>query len=319
MIADSISPQGHRLSTMEVVIPRFILSEFNTHRVFSRNSASSRAIRVAVSIGRVLFDPYVPKRFGLNQGGMQSSNYVNEGEQGYLEAKQAWLWSRDAAVISALSMLVGHKAVEDIRNDFQRFGVLDPDKALEVAEDYDRRFKAKELTESDLNIHKQFVNRLLENWAWQTILVTATEWGNFFALRTHQDAQDQIAIPARLMQEAYESSNPTLLKQGQWHLPLVRPEEMDEAKQDTEKWKKVSTGRSARVSYLTHDGKRDPEADVRLFNRLQSGGHLSPFEHPATPSGDDEFYGNLRGWKSYRKFFDNESDYSAVLEESEKE
>ena len=35
-----------RVTTMEVTMHRFVLAEFNTHRVFSRNSASSRAIPV---------------------------------------------------------------------------------------------------------------------------------------------------------------------------------------------------------------------------------------------------------------------------------
>jgi thymidylate synthase ThyX len=44
ILADSLSPEGIRLTTFEVTFPRFILAEFNTHRMLSRNSASSRAI-----------------------------------------------------------------------------------------------------------------------------------------------------------------------------------------------------------------------------------------------------------------------------------
>ena len=42
--ADSINVKGKRITTFIVTMPRIVLAELNTHRVFSRNSASSRAI-----------------------------------------------------------------------------------------------------------------------------------------------------------------------------------------------------------------------------------------------------------------------------------
>jgi hypothetical protein len=71
-LADSVSRAGHRLTTLEATFPRFVLAEFNTHRVFSRNSASSRAIPVAKQLRRLLDDPYVPIEFGSNKPGMQA-------------------------------------------------------------------------------------------------------------------------------------------------------------------------------------------------------------------------------------------------------
>ena len=47
VVADSVSEDGYRLTTMVVNMPRIILAEFNTPRVFSRNSASTRAIPIA--------------------------------------------------------------------------------------------------------------------------------------------------------------------------------------------------------------------------------------------------------------------------------
>jgi hypothetical protein len=91
---------------------------------------------------------------------------------------------------------------------------------------------------------------------------------------------------------------------------------------------KISVARCARVSYLTHDGKRDLQADVDLHDKLLSSGHLSPFEHVARPLDEDDlfsgyimrpsnggpaklkdyFSGNLRGWVSARKLIPNEAD-----------
>jgi hypothetical protein len=54
ILADSISPDGVRLTTLEVVMPRIVLAEFNTHRMLSRNSASSRAIPIEKMIRMVI-------------------------------------------------------------------------------------------------------------------------------------------------------------------------------------------------------------------------------------------------------------------------
>lgn len=72
IIADSISPAGHRFTTFEVVYPRIVLAEVNTHRALSRVSASSRAVPVEKMIRRVTEDPYVPTHWGKNQKGMQA-------------------------------------------------------------------------------------------------------------------------------------------------------------------------------------------------------------------------------------------------------
>ena len=72
IILDSISPKNIRITTFELKYPRFILSEFNTHRVFSRNSASSRAIPVIKLIKDVINDPVIPVFWGKNIPGMQA-------------------------------------------------------------------------------------------------------------------------------------------------------------------------------------------------------------------------------------------------------
>jgi thymidylate synthase ThyX len=103
VLLDSINLAGDRLTTMEVTFPRFVLAEFNTHRVFSRNSASSRAIPIQKIIDKVLESPVIPVWWGKNQKGMQAEVEL-VGEE--LEAaKAAWLRARDRAVESARDML----------------------------------------------------------------------------------------------------------------------------------------------------------------------------------------------------------------------
>lgn len=281
ILADSLSPDQVRLTTFEVTMPRIVLAEFNTHRMFSRNSASSRAIPVKKMIARVMEDPYIPSSWGKNQKGMQASEDVNEYDVKI--AKMMWLDARDAAV----------KHAKDL---------------------------------SRLGIHKQLTNRLLEPFMWHTCIVTATEWSNFFHLRNHKDAHPDIQIPARLMQEAMEESVPVAVDYDGWHLPLMFNDETLIMDNDltVEEAVKVSIARCGRVSYLTHDGKRDTSEDLKLYDRLLASGHMSPLEQVARPMTTDEqmslrslqhdafkvipFCGNFRGWIQHRKLIPNEVD-----------
>jgi thymidylate synthase ThyX len=103
VIADSTSPSGTRLTTIEVRLHRFVLAELNTHRVFSRNSASSRAIPIAKQIERVLADPALPLEYGSKRTGMQAGPPL-EGES-LADAQRVWLAARDSAVDAARALL----------------------------------------------------------------------------------------------------------------------------------------------------------------------------------------------------------------------
>lgn len=77
VVADSITDQGVRLTTVEVTMPRIVLAEQNTHRVFSRNTASSRAIPVKTRCDSVESNPFIPAAFGKNQKGMQATEMLD--------------------------------------------------------------------------------------------------------------------------------------------------------------------------------------------------------------------------------------------------
>jgi thymidylate synthase ThyX len=265
VLLDSVSPAGVRLTTMEARYPRFIHSELLTHRVFSRNSSSSRAVPIRKMIDAVRSDPAMPVWWGRNQAGMQALEEIGDGARALAQAE----WQR---------------ALEDALTHAER------------------------LAASDINLHKQLVNRILEPFAWITVIITATEWANFFTQRTHEDAQPELKHLATLMLGEYRRSEPRALAAGEWHTPLVLADE--EAALPLEERLKISVARSARVSYLTHDGSRDHAKDVELYDRLVGGGangHWSPFEHVATPlASAGEWSGNFRGWQQYRKRFEQE-------------
>ena len=103
IIADSVNPAGNRITTYILTFNRWILAELNTHRAFSRNTASSRAIPVEKMIKMAQENPAMPVFWGKNQAGMQSKEELVGNE--LLNAKEAWLRARDRAVESAKELL----------------------------------------------------------------------------------------------------------------------------------------------------------------------------------------------------------------------
>lgn len=113
VIADSIYENGPRLTTFVLRYPRFVHAEFMTHRVFSRNAASSRAIPVQKMIDAVLKDPAMPVHWGKNQSGMQAREELDAADQE--SAQKAWLVARDSAVehVNKLLDLGLHKQISN--------------------------------------------------------------------------------------------------------------------------------------------------------------------------------------------------------------
>jgi thymidylate synthase ThyX len=153
----------------------------------------------------------------------------------------------------------------------------------------------------EIGIHKQVVNRLLEPFSTITVICSGTEYQNFFEQRCHPDAQPEIQYLAHKMKAAYDASQPKQLADGEWHLPLVKQEDIDEIS-DIYQLVKVAVGRCARVSYLNHDGVRSLADDVKLHDRLLTSkpAHLSPFEHIAIALPNSEKRANFTGFQSYR-------------------
>lgn len=111
VIADSISPAGARITTFELKYPRRIHDELMTHRAFSRNASSSRAIPLEKMKRWVTEDPYIPIHWGKNQKGMQATEELSE--DAIAHATIDWLAARDQAVAFAdsIASLGVHKQI----------------------------------------------------------------------------------------------------------------------------------------------------------------------------------------------------------------
>ena len=192
------------------------------------------------------------------------------------------------------------------------------------------------------NLHKQLSNRLLEPFMWHTVIITGTEWDNFFHQRCSPMAQPEMKALADCMQMVYYKSEPKEIAYEDWHLPYIENEDwlalpsvidravivenitpenpngnaLEARAKAVPFMKGVSTARCARVSYLQHDGKRDMLKDWEMYcDKLLAGGHWTPFEHIATPVVPEEYLtqakdvwlGNFRGWKQHRKEFGDEN------------
>lgn len=282
VLVDSTSYTGKRLTTFVLEYPRYIHSELMTHRVFSKNSASSRAIPFEKFV-KMIQDRPVRPLWTQNQAGMQGPIIKDQGTIQGLD--RIWLDARFDII----------KHAEQLNRD---------------------------------GVHKQNVNRLLEPWMHIKIILTGTDFDNWFALRDHHKAHPEIAELARMMRFAYDASAPLLLQPGEWHIPFG--DKMEEGISVEDKLR-VSAARCARVSYNNFDGTSEKDKDIELFNKLftEVPQHCSPAEHVCRVpypnelkdmgvnwsygnTGEQEgwtekrgkYHSNLSGWVQLRKLIE---------------
>lgn len=280
------------ICTFELEYPRFIHSELMTHRLFSRNAMSSRAVPIKKMIEQVRNNPATPIHWGANQAGMQADKECNQKVEiafdAYHESKidreSAWCYAAEQAAYIAGQM-------------------------------------------SEAGYHKQIVNRILEPFQMMKTVLTATEFDNFFWLRRHADAQPEIKELADCMYQAYSEAEAEELKSGEWHTPYVEHFFASDGDSMLEYHScnigisskdalKVSASCCAQVSYRVLDNSLDKA--LAIYDQLVDSKpvHASPFEHQAKPMANIEWYengathvdnnrkywsGNLKGWVQYRQ------------------
>jgi len=174
IIADSKNQKGDRITTFILTFPRIILAELNTHRMFSRNSASSRAIPFEKMVESVERNPFIPIAWQKDHKGMQGMEYHHDSN--ILE--DIWLEARDEAIRAATSL---------------NTGVYKNNMVFKGESDYGHR------------VTKQLCNRLLEPFMWHTVILTATEFENFFNLRCPQ-YEDEMGKSYRSKRDFYTKS-----------------------------------------------------------------------------------------------------------------
>jgi thymidylate synthase ThyX len=269
VLADSLAPNGNRLTSFQVTGHRFILAELNTHRALSRNSASSRAIPYKKMRAKVLDELAFPVSWPAEQKGMQGGAELDEDTQVF--ARNAW---REAALSSIhwadqLHEQGIHKSVIN-----RLLEPYIPHTAILSATEWDNFFEQRLHPDAQPEIHE--------------------------LAKVMKVAMDE-STPVEL---AYNQFHTPYIQPEDYS---AIENNVDELAKDFEDLNDVvgaiSVARCARVSYLTQENKRDIMEDINLYKRLRDHkpAHASPFEHVAQPiepmfmSG-----GNFRGWRQLR-------------------
>jgi len=276
VIADSVSRYGDRITTLELTFPRFILAELNTHRAFSRNSASSRARSVKKTIAEVRADPFVPWHWPAERLGMAGGESI--GEDAIHNARAEWRGASLTAIQYAEALVWNgvHKSIVN--------RLLEPfmwHTVVVTATDWDG-FLDQRLA-------------LLEDGR------PAAE-PHFYDLARAMKIALDTSIPVERGRDDDDASA--------WHLPYVtEAERRNLFRTDVIK---MSVARCAGVSYLNQNAERPLERDLALYDRLRAANppHWSPFEHVARPATTWSMFGgethasphryNLVGWESLR-------------------
>lgn len=298
VICDSISPAGVRLTTMELNYHRFIHAEAKTHRILSLDDEE---YEIVLKQDVDLMDDPMLSRNASSSRAIPVAKMI------------AAVHSSPAMPIHWGKNQAGMQASEE----------LDPLTGMGLWADTAEYVAENCRIMSEWGYHKQIVNRLLEPFQWIKVIVTATEWDNFFKLRLDKAAQPEMMVLAEHMKKAMDESIPVELHPGDLHLPYVNLADFDYPITEAIK---CSVARCARISFLNHDNSTpNIEKDIKLADMLLEAGHMSPFEHIATPMDfakdtfelawengvthkdrDNNFWsGNFRSWVMYRKILED--------------
>lgn len=331
IVADSINSSGNRITTFQLTYPRIVHAELMTHRVFSRNAASSRAVPIKKMIESVKNNMFTPSAIQKAHKGMQGLDYF-KGEK-LEQAKQLWVESAKLSLQQAEKMEkfgISKQLVNRILEPYQYY------QALVTATEWENFFELRcpkyqlplEIVKSKKEAIKLYPN-IYSNF-------TELDW-----LKINQSqAEIHIQKIAEMMWDCYNENKPKTLQVGEWHIPygdkfdnvqftqyLIKKWQNQQAPTEGNLWERIriATARAARISYTTlgDNPKIDYEADVKLHDQLLGSKHFSPFEHIAKCTdnvfdecGKDPLFeegqthidsfgnlwsGNFKGWIQYRQ------------------
>lgn len=321
ILADSKDNRGNRITSFLLTYPRIIHAELMTHRMFSRNSASSRAIPFKKMVKQVEKDPFIPIAWQFDHKGMQGNEYVTEeSDYGGIEARNtSWLEARDKAVEQAKDLY----SMDTTKQLCNR--LLEPfmwHTTLVTATEWENFFELR---------CPMYVSNKHEIFKSKKDFIKANPYmypKSELSWRSINKGQADIHIQAiaELMWDAYNENVPKQLEEGEWHVPFSdNITDMDLAlitdsfknvfqvqEGYARKYKntsneldnikiKIATARCARLSYMTFDNKIDYEKDIQLHDQLLKDKHFSPFEHCARVMSDEEYYNFVKGVEKVKK------------------
>lgn len=252
IVADSVSPTGKRITTYVLEFHRFILPEFNTHRLFSRNAASSRAIPVSKMIEHMMYNSAEPVHWGKNQSGMQAKEELEQPHK--IRVQQTWTEAKFNA-IDAANKMHNEGAHKQIVNR-----ILEPFQMIRVvctATEYDNFFHLRYHTDAQPEISA------LAECMWLA--------------REH--SVPEVLQPGEWHVPFVNTSRDAAGKRYYWNF-ISETEKVEISLEDA---LKVSASCCAQVSYRKLDTSLEKALDI--YNKLvtMKPVHASPLEHQGTP------------------------------------
>lgn len=295
ILADSIANE-QRLTTVELTFPRFILAEINTHRMFSRNSASSRAIPTEKIIERVKTNPFIPETFNKRVKGMGVGEALTEQE----EARAEWLHARNDCLSSAREL----NLLEVDKSRINR--LLEPfmwHTAIITATDWDNFFALRDhpAAQPEFQIIAHMLKEKmaeheplkLEPDEWHLPLV---DYGDEFceAKETKQWEYWAWVSAGRCARSSYDKIH----------------DAEDQAASYSRGEKLKSAGH---MSPFEHQARPFSSAELSwiLHTQFLLRGN-APTDEAAKLSYNLDYSGNLRWWHQFRKSFKNEHNYALI-------
>ena len=254
IIAHSITENGKEIITWELEYPRFIHAEFMTHRLFSRNAASSRAIPVSAMIDQVKNNPAMPIHWGKNQAGMQAKEEL----PAVLIASSKFLWKRSAKFVA--------KVVEGL----QKIG-LHKQASNRLLEPYQMMKTVMTTTEDD-------------NWFWLRNHTDAQP--EIHALASVMLKEKRDSHPVVLRQGDWHVP---YYGKGYWRDSGYANGDMEALFNKRDRFSTlknalaISSSCCAQVSYRKLDDRLEKAEEVYARLIESEPVHASPFEHQATP------------------------------------
>lgn len=273
VIAHSSFPGSPDIITLEISYPRFIHAEFMTHREFSRNASSSRAIPVPRALKMMLKDIAAPVHWGANQAGMQAHTELSGWRRRSVKAIWHAAAYGNAAAAFLMHKLGAHKQIVNrVTEPFSHIKVVvtstNWSNFLALRDHEDAQPEIRVLAKCIRRTIEDSNPRLLESTIdWHLPYITDTELNELYKLRN------------------------AAMNTGWYKQNLI----------------KASVARCARVSYNNFDGKPTSlEDDLKLYDKLVGSYplHASPTEHQARPDPSMNYpklCGNFVGWSQYRK------------------
>jgi len=198
IVADSYSAvNGKRITTFELEYPRWIHGEILTHRLFSRNAMSSRAVPIEKMIEQVRTNPAKPMHWGKNQAGMQAKEELFEVDRN--EVKYEWASAAKNAAVSAESMSENGLHKQVVNRILEPFQLM---KTVLTSTEFDNFFWLRKHADAQPEI-KELAERMYEQLEWNklfTVELDSGDWhtpyyeGGYWLKESETPLEDALAI-----------------------------------------------------------------------------------------------------------------------------